>query len=519
LSMRQLSIVIINRLSEDPMYGTISNILELDDAEFIYVVPTDTRQITIIRLNSNIMRVEYPNDLQPDIDRIIGAAKATGECIVFTETGYLFHPGEISNMIAMLRGGASMVLRSATPRGLETNIPADAAAGALNRMLNRPDLGAASLTRFPHALRRDVINSIGIEELRVPPKFFAKCILKGIPIETFSREVGPEPIYTNNNQLAKILGDHLEAIHEILNQKGNRGGFTDLNRQRRTWKRRLENEGYNSCTDLDGLIQHVDQADTRDLSVIIPASNEESTIERVLQEVERLNPKEIIVVVNGSTDRTAQIAKSRNHLVLEFHDRIGHDVGRSIGASIAKGGTLLFVDADIVIPATEFEQLFNYIELGYDMALNNIDPFVCTNPWDSVSLQKLWLNICMCREDLGTASFTAVPHAIRRGVFEYISPDDLAVPPKAYAKLLCSGVRVAKANSINVVTTNRIHELHGVTTGRNMMEELIVGDNMEAIQWLQDRLGPRGFFGNLNSETNVTSVGAIIKELSSLGTP
>ncbi|WP_257208046.1 glycosyltransferase family 2 protein, partial [Bacillus pseudomycoides] len=44
------------------------------------------------------------------------------------------------------------------------------------------------------------------------------------------------------------------------------------------------------------------------VSVVIPVHNEASTLSQVLVEVEKLEPYEIIVVDNGSTDETKEIA-------------------------------------------------------------------------------------------------------------------------------------------------------------------------------------------------------------------
>ncbi len=60
---------------------------------------------------------------------------------------------------------------------------------------------------------------------------------------------------------------------------------------------------------------HKPTADTR-LAVVIPALNEESSIGLVIQAIPRPLVAEIIVVDNGSTDRTAAVARDSGAIVL-----------------------------------------------------------------------------------------------------------------------------------------------------------------------------------------------------------
>ena len=53
-------------------------------------------------------------------------------------------------------------------------------------------------------------------------------------------------------------------------------------------------------------------------SVIIPAFNEEKHIQNTLQTLTINNDLEIIVVDNGSTDKTAEIAKQLGVNVIDF---------------------------------------------------------------------------------------------------------------------------------------------------------------------------------------------------------
>src|SRR5690242_18065790 len=86
------------------------------------------------------------------------------------------------------------------------------------------------------------------------------------------------------------------------------------------------------------------------ISVIIPAHNEERYLERTLNALARQTypHREIIVVANGCTDRTEQVAAHRcDRLVVLSQKSLG--VARNLGARLARGDLLLFLDADTTL--------------------------------------------------------------------------------------------------------------------------------------------------------------------------
>lgn len=86
------------------------------------------------------------------------------------------------------------------------------------------------------------------------------------------------------------------------------------------------------------------------ISIIIPAHNEEDYIGLTLDALNRQNYPwfEIIVVANGCYDRTAAIAmKGCDRLVVLSDKSLG--VARNLGAKLARGELLMFLDADTVL--------------------------------------------------------------------------------------------------------------------------------------------------------------------------
>jgi len=119
------------------------------------------------------------------------------------------------------------------------------------------------------------------------------------------------------------------------------------------------------------------------ISVIIPAYNEEDVIAKAINSVLGSNYKnyEIIVVNNGSTDRTQQIAErfvkkySKRIKLLnyppaddkEIARRRGPAFSRNRGAEVAKGDILFFLDADDWVRSDTLENIIRTFEKYKDI--------------------------------------------------------------------------------------------------------------------------------------------------------
>lgn len=85
------------------------------------------------------------------------------------------------------------------------------------------------------------------------------------------------------------------------------------------------------------------------VTAIIPAYNEERTIAGVVSCVKRVDKiQKVIVVSDGSTDRTAEIARECGADVIELEENVGK--GGAIKAGVSECGTeiILFLDADLL---------------------------------------------------------------------------------------------------------------------------------------------------------------------------
>jgi glycosyltransferase involved in cell wall biosynthesis len=107
------------------------------------------------------------------------------------------------------------------------------------------------------------------------------------------------------------------------------------------------------------------QADT---VVFIPALNEEESLPGVLEELrEELPDVDVLVVDDGSVDRTAEVAQERGAEVLSFPENRGLPVVVAAGYEYAARKHYAYcgrVDADGQHPAKELHRLLDRVRSG-----------------------------------------------------------------------------------------------------------------------------------------------------------
>jgi len=101
------------------------------------------------------------------------------------------------------------------------------------------------------------------------------------------------------------------------------------------------------------------------ISIIIPALNEEKMIGRCLESLTKLafghDRFEVLVVDNGSRDRTLAIAESfKDRLNLKVLQQAGVRISalRNLGARAAAGDIVVFLDADCLAPSDWLDRIF-----------------------------------------------------------------------------------------------------------------------------------------------------------------
>ena len=94
--------------------------------------------------------------------------------------------------------------------------------------------------------------------------------------------------------------------------------------------------------------------DNLSVSVVIPAFNEEKTVAEVVEAARNSDMvTEVIVVDDGSTDSTAEVAENAGAKVIRHTSNRGKGAALRTGFKHSKGEIVAFVDADLKNMTTE----------------------------------------------------------------------------------------------------------------------------------------------------------------------
>lgn len=116
------------------------------------------------------------------------------------------------------------------------------------------------------------------------------------------------------------------------------------------------------------------------LSIVVPAYNEQrrlpTTLRRILEFLATQSfTAEVIVVDDGSTDETAAtaetLATTHTNVRVIRNDHRGKGYTVRTGMLLAHGRYVLFTDADLAVPTTEWHKLAALLESGYDVVIGS----------------------------------------------------------------------------------------------------------------------------------------------------
>ena len=106
------------------------------------------------------------------------------------------------------------------------------------------------------------------------------------------------------------------------------------------------------------------------ISVVLPAKNESGAIGQTIAQIQQLQlAHEIIVVNDGSTDKTQYVAEQAGAKVVTHPYSKGNGAAIKTGARTATGDIIIFMDADGQHDPQDITKLIAKINEGYDLVV------------------------------------------------------------------------------------------------------------------------------------------------------
>jgi glycosyltransferase involved in cell wall biosynthesis len=102
------------------------------------------------------------------------------------------------------------------------------------------------------------------------------------------------------------------------------------------------------------------------VSVVMPVYNAETTLAECLTRLynSSFGDFEVVLVDDGSTDQTRVIARNFPVRIVNTSGRVGPAAARNLGARVAEGELLVFIDSDVMIRADTLGQVVERFATG-----------------------------------------------------------------------------------------------------------------------------------------------------------
>lgn len=184
------------------------------------------------------------------------------------------------------------------------------------------------------------------------------------------------------------------------------------------------------------------------ISVIISAHNSELYLDECLNALECSASRvhEIIVVDDGSTDRTLSVAQEHRVKTISLDNVYGTNYCRNTGAKTASGDVLLFIDSDVVVQADTIKRISDCLKDTTVDAVVGVYTVKHRHPGLTSQYKNLWIRFSYLKSGPTIDWIFGAVAAIRREVVQKAGGFDSTIFMKFGGEDLELGKRMVRSH-------------------------------------------------------------------------
>ncbi|WP_416397754.1 glycosyltransferase family 2 protein [Allohahella sp. A8] len=180
-------------------------------------------------------------------------------------------------------------------------------------------------------------------------------------------------------------------------------------------------------------------------SIVIPAKNEASSIKALVEDLfELVKPLEVIVVDDGSTDNTGELAAAAGAKVCRHVYSKGNGAAIKTGARAATSEVLIFMDGDGQHSARDVLHLLGKYNEGYDLVVGAREKVSQANYWRGFA-NGVYNRLASYMTGYHVADLTSgfrVANAAKFREFLYLLPNGFSYPTTSTMAFFRAGYSV-----------------------------------------------------------------------------
>lgn len=182
------------------------------------------------------------------------------------------------------------------------------------------------------------------------------------------------------------------------------------------------------------------------VSVVLPAKNESGAVGETIKKIHSLNfVDEILVINDGSTDATQQVAETAGAKVITHPYSKGNGAAIKTGARTATGDIIVFMDADGQHDPNDISRLIEKIEQGYDLVVGARQKGSQASVGRGIA-NALYNNLATYMTEQKVEDLTSGFRAVRADKFReflYLLPNGFSYPTTSTMAFFRAGYSVA----------------------------------------------------------------------------